>query len=110
MNLVEIETNNYDKIQESAFVHVYSCEGHSFIEYHETLYSVEYPFSSREKNSNKYFWRQEQWDNITTIEHHVDDLDKNRKKNPAYFYRFHIHTKRSDVGKKVDRILAKRYG
>ncbi|MCX6665735.1 MAG: hypothetical protein NT038_06725 [Euryarchaeota archaeon] len=105
-----IEKNTLEKTQESAFVHVYSCDCRAFLEYHDILYSTDYSFSAEEKNIYKDSWKQEQWENISAIEHHVDVLDKNRKKNPEYFYRFYIHTKRSSVGKKVDRILVKHYG
>ena len=108
-NLVAIEKNTYDTTQEPALVHVYSCECRSLLEYHEILYSTEYSFSARIKNLYNDSWKKDQWENISAIEHHIDDLDKNRKKNRAYFYRFRIHSKRSDVGKKVDRILAKHY-
>lgn len=108
--LVAIEKNMHDTTQEPVFVHVYSCECRSLLEYHDILYSTEYSFSARENNLNKDSWKQEHWENINTIEHYVDGLDNNWKKNTAYFYRFYIHIKRSDVGKKVDRILAKHYG
>ena len=107
--LVAIEKNTHDTTQEPVFVHVYSCECRSLLEYHEILYSTEYSSSVREKKLNKDSYKKDQWENISTIEHHVDDLDKNRKKNPAYFYRLYINIKRSDVEKKVDRILAKHY-